>query len=242
MPPYHLKLEPRFVPPRKSPAKDHTFLRTAGLKLRWKSADHYGQESLFSLKKNFLDGSEMAIALSEMAVSEPDVRLEHASSWFALVIRPRHEKTAAACLHAKGLEAFLPLHRARRQWTDRVQEVELPLFPGYLFCRFGPERYVPVMQTPGVTAVVGFGGRAAPVDPAELAAIRTALQAGCRVEEWPYLETGARVLVKTGPLAGIEGILLREKSKCRVVVSVKLLQRSVAIELGRGSVSSIRVM
>ena len=72
-------------------------------------------------------------------------------SWFAVVTRPRHEKSAAAGLRAKGLEEFLPLHRARRRWTDRVQEVDLPLFPGYLFCRFGPEQYAPVMRTPGVS-------------------------------------------------------------------------------------------
>jgi transcription antitermination factor NusG len=165
---------------------------------------------------------------------------QHAESWFAVVTRSRHEKSAAAGLRAKGIEEFLPLHRARRRWSDRVQTVELPLFPGYLFCRFAPEEYLQVIQTPGVTAVVGFGGKPYPAATGEVDAIQAALGAGCNVEPWPYLTAGDRVRLEDGPLAGIEGILLREKSGSRLIVSVELLQRSVAVEIGRESVAAVK--
>ena len=160
-------------------------------------------------------------------------------SWFALVTRPRHEKSAAVSLRAKGLEEFLPLHRARRRWTDRVQAIDLPLFPGYLFCRFGMEEYVRVVQTPGVRAVVGFGGKPVPVAASEIDALQAVLGSGCGVQPWPYLTAGDRVRLEDGPLAGIEGILLREKTQCRVVVSVELLHRSVAVEIARESVVAL---
>ena len=149
-------------------------------------------------------------------------------SWFALVTRPRHEKTAAVGLRAKGLQEFLPLQWTRRRWTDRVQVIDLPLFPGYLFCRFGPEKYLHVMQTPGVRAVVGFAGKPAPVAASEIDTLQAVLGSGCGVQPWPYLTAGDRVRLDDGPLAAIEGILLREKSHFRVVVSVELLQRSAS--------------
>jgi transcription antitermination factor NusG len=157
-------------------------------------------------------------------------------SWFALVTRPRHEKSASVGLRAKGLEEFLPLRRSRRRWTDRVQAIDLPLFPGYLFCRFGLEQYVRVMQTPGVRAVVGFGGKPVPVAASEIDTLQAVLGSGCGVQPWPYLTAGDRVRLADGPLAGIEGILLREKNQFQVVVSVELLQRSVAVEIARESV------
>ena len=161
-------------------------------------------------------------------------------SWFALVTRPRHEKTAAVGLRAKGLQEFLPLQWTRRRWTDRVQVIDLPLFPGYLFCRFGPEKYLHVMQTPGVRAVVGFACKVAPVAASEIDTLQAVLGSGCGVQPWPYLTAGDRVRLDDGPLAGIEGILLREKSHFRVVVSVELLQRSVAVEIGRESVVAVK--
>lgn len=161
-------------------------------------------------------------------------------SWFALVTRPRHEKSVAVGLRAKGLEEFLPLRRTRRRWTDRVQAIDLPLFPGYLFCRFGPEQYVHVMQTPGVRTVVGFAGKPAPLAASEIDTLQAVLESGCGVQPWPYLTAGDRVRLDDGPLAGIEGILLREKSHFRVVVSVELLQRSVAVEIGRESVVAVK--
>jgi transcription antitermination factor NusG len=168
------------------------------------------------------------------------VSIKPSDSWFALVTRPRHEKSAAVGLRAKGLEEFLPLQRTRRRWTDRVQAIDLPLFPGYLFCRFGMEEYVQVMQTAGVRAVVGFGGKPAPVAAGEIDALQAVLGSGCGVQPWPYLTAGDRVRLEEGPLAGIEGILLREKSQFRVVVSVALLQRSVAVEIGRESVVAVK--
>jgi transcription antitermination factor NusG len=97
-----------------------------------------------------------------------------------------------------------------------------------------------VMQTPGVRAVVGFGGKPAPVAASEIDTLQAALVSGCGVQPWPYLTAGNRVRLEDGPLAGVEGILLREKSQFRVVVSVALLQRSVAVEIGRESVVAVK--
>jgi transcription antitermination factor NusG len=186
--------------------------------------------SLCSGSNTTLNGTEIAVA----------VFVKPTDPWFALVTRPRHEKSAAVGLRVKGLEEFLPLQRARRRWTDRVQSIDLPLFPGYVFCRFGPKEYTRVIQTPGVRAVVGFGGKPVPVAASEIDALQTALGSGCGIQPWPYLTAGDRVRLEDGPLAGVEGILLREKSQFRVVVSVELLQRSVAVEVGRESVVTLQ--
>ena len=112
-------------------------------------------------------------------------------SWFALVTRPRHEKSAAVSLRAKGLEEFLPLQQARRRWTDRVQAIDLPLFLPVLPVWDG--RYVRVMDTPGVRAVVGFGGHPVPVAATEINALQALLGPGCGVQPWPHLtaDTGS---------------------------------------------------
>jgi len=159
--------------------------------------------------------------------------------WHALVVRPQHEKAAARLLAASGLEEFLPLYRSRRRWSDRVKEIDLPLFAGYLFCRFRPEERLRVLLIPGVSGIVGFGGRPAPVEEGEIAAIRRMTACGSRLEPWPYLKAGQRVRIERGPLRGLEGVLERGKDYWRVVVSVELLQRSVAVEIDRDAVALI---
>ena len=151
--------------------------------------------------------------------------------WFALQIRSRYEKIAATLLRGKGYELFLPLYKSRRCWSDRIKELELPLFPGYLFCRFDPLDRLPILVTPGVIQVVGIGRNPAPVDDAEITNIQTAVQSGLPRQPWPFLQVGQRVKVKRGPLQGLEGILLDFKGRQRLVLSVTLLQRSVAIEV-----------
>jgi len=159
--------------------------------------------------------------------------------WFALQVRPRHEKNVAAHLMARGYTHFLPLYRTRRRWSDRVKILDLPLFTGYVFSRFDPQNRLPILTVPGVVGVVGFGRGPEPVDPSELAVIQRITMNGAPAEPWPYLNVGQRVRVERGPLAGIEGILIQLRSRSRIVVSVSLLQRSVAAEIGRDCISPI---
>jgi transcription antitermination factor NusG len=153
--------------------------------------------------------------------------------WFALTVKPRHEKAAAQNLRLRGLEEFLPLYNSRRQWSDRTQTVTLPLFPGYVFCRFTPSECLQVLNTPCVSSVVGFGRQASPVDDSEIAAIRTMVASGLPIQPWDYIHAGDTVQITGGALEGIRGIALRDKGVDRVVVNVELLRRSVAVEIDR---------
>jgi transcription antitermination factor NusG len=154
--------------------------------------------------------------------------------WFALQVKPRYEKVASTVLRKKGFEEFLPVYQSRRVWSDRIAKVEVPLFPGYVFCRFDPElRRLPVVTTPGVINVVGVAGQPAAIPEHELEMIQTILRSGKAALPWPYLGVGARVRIERGALAGVEGILVEAKKQHRVVVSVTLLQRSVAVEVER---------
>ena len=152
-------------------------------------------------------------------------------SWFAVQTRLRYEHFAAAHLRSKGYDLFLPVYSCRRRWADRIKEIELPLFPGYLFCRFDLNNRFPIVVTPGVLQVVGVGKTPVPVADAEIAALQTAVQSGLPRQPWPFLQIGQRVRVEYGSLCGLEGILLTFKGRHRLVLSVTLLQRSVAVEV-----------
>jgi transcription antitermination factor NusG len=158
------------------------------------------------------------------------------SRWFALTVKPRHERAAAGALRVKGLEDLLPLYRTRRRWSDRMKELELPLFPGYVFCRFAARQRTAVLATPGVRSIVGFGRQATPVEEEEIGAIRAMIASGLPLGPWPYLRAGQRIRIEGGPLRGVEGILLEASDACRVVVSVNLLQRSVAVQVDRQAI------
>ncbi len=161
------------------------------------------------------------------------------AQWFALTVRPNHEKTAAQALENKNLEVLLPLYRARRRWSDRTKDLELPLFAGYVFGRFTASERTRVLSTPGVTSVVGFGNKPAAVSDAEIASIRTLMASGLPLSPWPFLRVGQRVRIEAGPLAGVEGILSQVKDSWRVVVNVEILQRSVAAEVERDAVAAV---
>jgi transcription antitermination factor NusG len=153
--------------------------------------------------------------------------------WFALSVKPRHEKSCAAALRQKGFEEFLPLYRSERRWSDRLKEVELPLFAGYAFCRFEAQSRLPILTTPGVLRIVGSGKEPTPIPDTEIEALRSVVKAGLTAEPCPYLEAGAAVVVDGGPLRGVEGTLLEVKQQERLVLSIGLLQRSVAVEVDR---------
>ncbi|MCU1241312.1 MAG: transcriptional activator RfaH [Candidatus Acidoferrum typicum] len=162
--------------------------------------------------------------------------------WFALQVRMRHETGVADHLQGKGYEWFLPLYKAQRRWSDRVKEVQAPLFPGYLFCRFNPHDRLPILKTPGVTQIVGYNHVPVPVDEQEIQAIRTLVASGVSNFPCPYLEVGSKVRIEAGALRGLEGILMDLKGKRRLVLSITLLQRSVAVEIDSDAVSVVQAL
>jgi transcription antitermination factor NusG len=151
--------------------------------------------------------------------------------WYALHVRSRFEKTVARHLQGKGYEEFLPLYSLRRQRSDRTKTIELPLFPGYVFCKFDIGHRLPVLMIPGVNSVVGIGKSPMAVDERELDDIRLVLTSGSRCEPWPYLRIGQQVRVEHGALEGTQGTVESFKNGYRLVISVHLLQRSVAVEI-----------
>lgn len=160
--------------------------------------------------------------------------MEGVLPWFAVKVRARSEKLIAGFLENKGYNTFVPSYKTRKAWSDRVVNVELPLFPGYLFCQVEPNSYwVPILQTPGAKSFVSFGGVLAEVDRNEIEALKLAMRSGQPMQPWPYLRAGQRVVVERGAFEGLEGILLRTKNKDRLILSVTLLQRSVAVEIER---------
>jgi transcription antitermination factor NusG len=159
--------------------------------------------------------------------------------WYALTVRPRYEKAVADALEGKGYEQFLPLYASRREWSDRVKTVHLPLFAGYVFLRLDITRRLPVLKTPGVVSFVSLGPEPTPIDAPEIESIRSLVRSGVPVGPWPYLKEGQEVEVTRGALKGVRGILLKVKSQLRLVISVNLLQRSVAVEVDRDDVRPI---
>jgi transcription antitermination factor NusG len=171
--------------------------------------------------------SEIVLHEKEIA---PDISNYH---WFAVRVRSNHERIAAAHLRERGYEEFSPTWKTERRWSDRTKEMDQFLFPGYLFCRLNPSDRLPVLSAPGVVDLVGFGKIPSPVPDHEIENVRRMVQSRLFVMPWPFLELGHRVLIERGPLAGVEGILDEVKGKCRLVVSVQLLQRSVSAEVDR---------
>src|SRR5512136_1888440 len=124
--------------------------------------------------------------------------------WYAVQVRPRHEKLVASALLSKGFEGFLPLYRCKHRWSDRIKEIELPLFSGYLFCRLDINRRLPVLVTPGVIRFVGIGKTPMPVDENEMSAVLAIVGAGLQAEPHPYIQAGQRVRIDRGTLSGVE--------------------------------------
>lgn len=160
--------------------------------------------------------------------------------WYALQSRTRWESSTATLLSSKGYQTFLPTSKTLKRERGRWMELEAPLFPGYVFCRFDAHNRLPILVTPGVIAVVGRGRIPVPVEDSEIKAIQSAISTGLRVEPWPYLEVGQLVRIEGGALCGVEGILTGFKGTRRIVLSVSLLRRSVALEIDRWEVCPIQ--
>src|ERR1043166_3509825 len=136
--------------------------------------------------------------------------------WYALHIKSNFEKVTGTILKAKGLETYFPSFRSRRRWSDRVKEIDLPLFPGYLFCRFNPNDRLPILTTPGVLSVVGVARTPAPISEDEIRSVQRIVDSGLAAQPWPFLHAGERVRIERGCLAGTEGILLECKNRYRI--------------------------
>ena len=159
--------------------------------------------------------------------------------WFAIRVKSQYEKITSVALRGKGYEEFAPMYRSRRHWSDRVKELDLPLFPGYIFCRFDPLHRLPVLTSPGIVSIIGVGKHPEPVDDAEVARIQAIVSSGVLAGPWPFLRAGQKIAVTHGPLSGVEGFLVNSKNRYRLVVSIQLLQRSVAAEIDRDCVQPI---
>src|SRR5579872_2904391 len=168
--------------------------------------------------------------IANAIVNAPSERLAD-EKWYALYTCARHEKRIAEQIERRSLPCFFPLYRSMRRWADRRKELQLPLFPGYVFVRLGLQRKLNVLQIPGVVHIVSFDGRPAEVPVEEIDRWRTRLSGAAGIEPHPYLQKGRRVRVRRGAMQGLEGIVTRRKGHCRVVFSIDLIQRSVAIEL-----------
>ena len=160
-----------------------------------------------------------------------NLRPQETSDWWALYTRHQHEKTVTEMLSAKGFEVFLPLYGSVRRWKDRSKKITLPLFPCYVFVRGGLDRRLQVVTTPGVHMILFHGERVAMIPRAEIEAIRKAVEGPFRVEPHPFLKCGERVRVIRGSLQGVEGVLVRKKSLYRLVLSVDMMAKSVAVEI-----------
>jgi transcription antitermination factor NusG len=163
------------------------------------------------------------------------------SSWYALYTRHQHEKMVEQVLTNKGFDTFLPLYATTHNWKDRTKALTLPLFPCYVFLKGGIERRLQILTTPGIYGLVSSGGQPAAIPDIEIEAIRRVVESGVRVEAHPYLKCGNRVRVKCGPLAGIEGILVRKKNISRLVLSVEILGTAAAIEVAAFQVEAVNV-
>lgn len=151
--------------------------------------------------------------------------------WFAIRVRSRCEKAVAASARSKGFEEFLPLYRSRHRWSDRSKLVDEPLFPGYVFCRLNPDQRFALLTIPGVMHLVGTANVPEALAEDEIVAIREVLRKDGAIEPWPFLEDGSRVRLQSGPLAGLEGLLVQADPKQRLVMGLSVLKQSVAVEI-----------
>lgn len=154
--------------------------------------------------------------------------------WLAVYTQPRHERTVRDHLEAKAIEVFLPIAIERSQWKDRRATLEVPAFPSYVFVRTPLHQRAPVLSTPGVVRILSFSGKPVSIDAAEIEALRLCQLDGARLEPHPFAAVGERVRVRAGALEGMEGVVIRQKSGLRLVLSVSLIHQSVAVEVEAG--------
>lgn len=161
-------------------------------------------------------------------------------NWYAAYTFANHERRVAEQLERKGIESFLPLYEAVRQWKDRRVRLQLPLFPGYVFVRIPLSEKLEVLRLAGVARLVGFGDQPASLAREEIEGLRGSMGGRVKMEPYPYLGHGQRVRVLRGPLAGMEGIVLRNRGKFRFVLSIDLIMRSVVADVDARDIHPIK--
>ncbi len=190
----------------------------------------------------------LANTLSNLAASEAAVpggtfgRAEKPSpveQWYAVSVRPRHEKVVTRHLEHQGLNYFLPVYRSVRRWKDRRKELDMALFPGYVFVNLSLRDRLGVLRAPGVVQFVTFQGQPAAVPDSEIRALESSLSSGLRPRPHPYLRQGKKVRVKSGPLVDTEGIMIRRKEGFRLVLSIDLIGRSVMLDVDEADVEPL---
>lgn len=168
--------------------------------------------------------------------AEPGFRAQ----WFAAYTSSHHEKRVAFHFSEREIETFLPLYAARHRWRNRCEvTVELPLFPNYVFVRMVARERVRILEVPGVLALVGAGRIPAPLPDFEIETLRSGV-GGRRIEPHPYLVIGERVRITAGPMAGMEGVLVRKKNNFRVVLALDVIMRSIAVEVDAEDLEPVR--
>ena len=160
--------------------------------------------------------------------------------WFALAVKPRLSMAAASLLKNRGIEAFIPSYSVRRQWSDRIANVQLPLFPGYLFCRFDITDRLPILMTPGVNYILGYGKEPKAIAESDIFNIKQSLESGLALEPWPYLKAGERITVNSGPLKGVSGTVVRIHNADRLIVSVPVVEGSFTVEINPSCVAEAK--
>jgi transcription antitermination factor NusG len=161
-----------------------------------------------------------------------------AGNWYALYTYPRHERLVAEQIKRRSFTCFLPVYRSVRRWKDRRKELELALFPGYVFVQMDLQKKVKVLEVPGAVRLVSFNGQPAALPASEIETLKNRLSGARGVEPHPYLRVGHRVRVRSGAMQGLEGIIVRRKDRCRIVFSIDLLKRSVAVEVDEADVEA----
>ena len=159
--------------------------------------------------------------------------------WYVAHTSANHERRVTQQLEERSVEHFLPLYDSVRRWKDRRMKLQLPLFPGYVFVRLPLRDRLKVLQVPGVARLISFNGQPAALPEHEIEALRAGLARQLHAEPHPYLTVGRRVRVKRGPLEGVEGILIRKKNVCRVVLSLDVIMRSASVEVDASDVERI---
>jgi transcription antitermination factor NusG len=183
------------------------------------------------------ENASLAIAPDPTPTAAAEIKQ---SCWYAGYTASRHEKRVAEHFTQRGIEHFLPLYQSVHHWNNGRHLVQLPLFPGYIFVRIALEQRLRVLEVPGFVRLVGFDGRPHALPEMEINGMRDALSRGVLAEPYPYLTVGTRVEICKGPLQGMTGILLRRQNKYRVVISVDLIMRSMAVEVAAEDVVPVR--
>jgi transcriptional antiterminator NusG len=184
-----------------------------------------------------LFGNVMSSVAAEQVCERPvlvvdqDVRVQ--PNWYAIKTRPRHEKKAARELQASGISTFLPLIREVHRWSDRRQKVEVPLFPGYAFVNIYPvaASQCIVLRASGVEYFVGASGKGTPISPREIEELQRLLASKASFLACGFLQIGQKVRIRSGCLDGMEGILVAQNNDRKLVISVELIHKSVAISV-----------